>query len=96
VPVGAGEVETLAAALRALAADGGAREAMGRAARTLAECEHALSRVAEAYVAAIEESAGGAVVRDAVLGEVARAASDVGLTETGDVARRLREVGIGD
>jgi glycosyltransferase involved in cell wall biosynthesis len=96
VPVGEGEVETLAAALCALAEDEAARDAMGRAARALAEREHALPRVAEAYVAAVEESAGGEAVRDAVLGEVAHAAADVGLAETADVARRLREVGIGD
>jgi hypothetical protein len=69
---------------------------MGAAARELAEGEHDAGRVAERYVAAIEQSAGGAAVQDEVLGEVARAAADVGIdAESPDaaaIARQLAEV----
>jgi len=72
---------------------------MGDGGRALAQGEHQLDRVAEAYVAALEEAAGGAVVQHAVLGEIARAAEETGLSANGDalsdVAERLREVGPG-
>jgi glycosyltransferase involved in cell wall biosynthesis len=89
------EIEALHAALELLAGDDGLRQTMGEAARGLAQREHALEHVAERYAAALEEAAGGDAVRDAVLGEVAEAAADVGLNETGDLARRLDEVGLG-
>ena len=74
-------------------------EEMGTAARALAEGEHALERVAEAYTAALEETAGGEAVREAVRKEVATAAAETGLdpdgAALGEVAERLREVGGG-
>jgi glycosyltransferase involved in cell wall biosynthesis len=78
VPVGGeAEVQALTAGLRRLA-DPAAARAMGDAARGLVEREHDVDRVAERYAAALEEAAGGAAVRDAVLAEVAAAAADVG------------------
>jgi glycosyltransferase involved in cell wall biosynthesis len=96
VPVDEREVETLTAELQLLADDEARRTAMGRAARAHAEREHAVPHVADLYAAALEEAAGGAAVRDAVLGEVARAAAEVGLDEP-EAARtlaRLRETGL--
>jgi glycosyltransferase involved in cell wall biosynthesis len=99
VPVGEGEVAAIADALEVLVRDYELRARMTAAARSLAHGEHRVDRVAEAYVAALEEAAGGAIVRDAVLGEVARAAEETGLSANGralsDVAKRLREVGPG-
>jgi len=95
VPVDEHEIEILAAALERLAADEAARVAMGKAARELAEREHGLERVAEGYATALEEAAGAPAVRSAVVGEVARAAAEVGLRETGELATRLDEVGLG-
>jgi len=55
--------------------------------------------VAERYVAALELAAGGDAVADAVLGEVATAASDVGIAagsaEAGELGERLAEVELG-
>ena len=59
VPVGSREVETLAAFLDALASDPGLRSRMGRAAAAYARREHSVDRVADLYVTAIEEGAGG-------------------------------------
>jgi glycosyltransferase involved in cell wall biosynthesis len=99
VPVGEGEVPAIADALEVLVRDHELRARMAAAARSLAQGEHRVDRVAEAYVAALEEAAGGAIVRDAVLSEVARAAEETGLSANGralsDVAERLREVGPG-
>ena len=92
VPVDAYEVPTLEAAL-GLAAEHGA--ALGAAARAYVEREHALPKVADAYAAALEVSAGGDAVDDAVLLRVAEAAAEVGLTDLSPLAARLREVGIG-
>jgi glycosyltransferase involved in cell wall biosynthesis len=92
------EVETLAAVLEALCARDDLRVAMGRAARAHAEREHSLSRVADLYAAALEEAAGGAAVREAVLSEVAAAAADVGIepgsAEAAELGARLREAGV--
>jgi glycosyltransferase involved in cell wall biosynthesis len=89
------EVETLAAELEQLLSDGDARQAMSAAASELATTEHALDRVAELYVTALEEAAGGAAVKDAVTREVADAAADVGIgpddPEAKELAARLRE-----
>jgi glycosyltransferase involved in cell wall biosynthesis len=99
VPVDAGEVDTLAAALELLAANDDARRAMSEAAREYVRHEHDLDRVADAYAAALEEAAGGPAVREAVLGEVATAAADVGIAaesaEADELAERLREVRLG-
>ena len=61
--------------------------------------EHDLDRVADRYVAAFEQTAGGASVDDAVLREVTEAAADVGVApgspEAREIARRLAEVDLG-
>jgi glycosyltransferase involved in cell wall biosynthesis len=99
IPVGGDEVEVLADTLESLARDPARRQAMGAAARSLADGEHELERVAEAYTAALEEAAGGEAVRDAVSAEVAAAAAETGLRPDGEalgeIAERLREVGRG-
>ena len=94
VPVGAGEVETLAAYLDALASHGALRARMGDAAARHARREYDLNRVGELYVAALEEAAGGPHVRDEVAHELAVAAADVGLAsrDLDDVAARAREL----
>jgi hypothetical protein len=72
---------------------------MGAAAHTLAEQNHGLDLVAEAYATALEEAAGGEAVDVAVAEAVAAAAAEVGLPPGGDavgeIAERLREVGHG-
>ena len=97
VPVDEREQETLEAALEALT-DERTRTAMGAVALELAEREHGLDRVAEAYTAAVEELAGGRAVEEQVLREVARAAAEVGIRrdDAAVLAARLREVGLGD
>jgi glycosyltransferase involved in cell wall biosynthesis len=96
VPVDAHEAETLGAALELLASNDRARTAMGDAARAYVAAEHDLDRSAEAYVAALEEAAGGEAVKDAVVGEVAEAAAEVGMAEeAAEIARLLNEVRLG-
>jgi glycosyltransferase involved in cell wall biosynthesis len=99
VPVGEEEVGAVAHALERLARSPELRTRIGDAARAVAQGEHGLGRVAEAYVAAIEEAAGGDAVRNAFLREIARAAQETGLAADGqalsDVAARVREVGPG-
>jgi len=99
VPVDDREVDTLTAFLDLLVSDPTLRARMGNAARDLAGREHGLDRVVDLYVAALEEAAGGPAVRDEVVGELARAAWDVGLDpygpELGEVAARARELGAG-
>jgi glycosyltransferase involved in cell wall biosynthesis len=91
------ETDTLADALEMLA-DPVVREAMGTAARALAEGEHDVARVADAYVAALEEALGGRAVQDAVLREVSEAAAAVGIDpaseEAATLARALDEVDV--
>ena len=89
------EVDSLTAALLALADDADRRETMSEAARRYAETEHDLERAADLYVLAIEQAAGGTAVREQLLRDVAGAAADVGLEDTGDVAAAIREVGLG-
>jgi glycosyltransferase involved in cell wall biosynthesis len=100
VPVDEFEVETLAVVLERLAEDEELRAQMGAAASSYVRREHDLDRVADLYVTALEEVAGGPAVRDAVLHEVARAADDVGIAmndpELSEVAARSREVGLGE
>ena len=92
VPVDELEVEVLRAALE-VATDHGA--ALGQAGRAYVEREHALPKVADAYVEALEVAAGGDTVDDAVLWRVAEAAADAGITDVALLAARLREVGFG-
>ncbi len=91
VPVDEYEVATLEAAL-GVAAEHGDR--LGAAARAYVEREHALSRVADAYVAALEVAAGGDAVDDAVLLEIARAAADVGIDDAATLVQAARESGV--
>jgi glycosyltransferase involved in cell wall biosynthesis len=99
VPVDAREVDTLAAALELLVAREDVRAEMGAAAAELARREHDLGQVADHYVAALEEAAGGDVVGEAVVRDVSRAAADVGISadtsEAQEIARRLAEVELG-
>jgi glycosyltransferase involved in cell wall biosynthesis len=99
VPVGEDEVEVLAGHLTRLACDAELRARMGAAARALAEQEHDVGRVADAYAATLEEAAGGEAVSGAVASAVASAAAEVGLEPggeaVGEIAERLREVGHG-
>jgi glycosyltransferase involved in cell wall biosynthesis len=100
VPVDERETDVLAATLELLATRADLRAAMSAAAREHIAREHALDRVADLYAAALEEAAGGAAVREAVLGEVAAAAADVGIEagseEAAVIAARLREARVGD
>jgi hypothetical protein len=97
--VDAHETETLYAALELLARDESARRAMSAAALDLVRREHDLERAADLYLAALEQAAGGEAVGDAVLGDVAAAAADVGIEpgspEAAELARRLAEVELG-
>jgi hypothetical protein len=72
---------------------------MSAAALEYVRREHDLESVADRYLAALEEAAGGPTVRDAVLGEVGHDANDVGIgphdPELREIGRRAREVGIG-
>jgi glycosyltransferase involved in cell wall biosynthesis len=99
VPVDGRETETLYAALELLARDEGVRAAMSAAALELVRREHDLARVADLYVAALEQAAGGEAVADAVLGDVAAAATEVGIEpgspEAAELAQRLAEVELG-
>ena len=99
VPVDEYEVETLAAVLELLAEDDALRARMGAAAAEYVQCEHDLDRAADLYVAAVEEVAGAPAVRKALLGDVAAAANDVGMSaydpELSELAGALREVGLG-
>ena len=100
VPVDDREVDTLVAALELLASRPDVRVAMGAAALELARREHGLDRVAELYVSAFEQAAGGGAVDDAVLHEVSEAAAAVGIApgspEAHEIAMRLAEVDLGD
>jgi hypothetical protein len=97
VPVDVDEVPALAAALELLAASEAKRQTMSEAVRTYVEREHGVKRVAEGYSAALEEAAGGPVVADAVVREVALAAAEVGVEPgtpfAGELADRLEELG---
>ncbi len=92
VPVDELEVVTLDAALEFAVEHG---EELGAAAREYVEREHALPKVADAYVAALEVAAGGDAVADAVLWRIAEAAAEAGVTDISLLAQRLGEVGIG-
>jgi glycosyltransferase involved in cell wall biosynthesis len=98
VPLGDDEVPALAASLELLASSEATQRAMSAAARGYVRREHDLDAVADRYVAALEEAAGGGAVADAVVDEVARAAADVGITPgtpvAHDLAVRLDELGL--
>jgi len=98
VPVDEDEVASLAAALDLLASSEATQHAMAEAARAYVHREHDLAHVAEQYVAALEEAAGGSIVADAVVDDVARAAAEIGIEPgtpfTAEVAERLDEVGL--
>jgi glycosyltransferase involved in cell wall biosynthesis len=99
VPVDEFEITTLASTLELLAENDGLREEMGAAASAYVRREHDLDRVADLYLAALEEVAGGPAVREALLREVAKAAYEVGMSdddvELAEVADAFREVGGG-
>jgi len=91
VPIDEHDVRVIEAAL-GVAADHGA--SLGAAARAYVQREHALPKVADAYVAALEVAAGGDAVDDAVLWRIARAAAEVGIDDPSALARAARESGI--
>jgi glycosyltransferase involved in cell wall biosynthesis len=91
IPVDEYEVVTLAAAIEFAVEHG---PALGAAAREYVEREHALSKVADAYAAALEVAAGGDEVDDAVLWRIAEAASEVGIDDVAELARAARAAGI--
>jgi glycosyltransferase involved in cell wall biosynthesis len=91
VPVDEFEVATLEAALSFAKVHAGA---LGAAARAYVEQEHALPRVADAYVAALEVAAGGDAVADAVLFRIAEAAAEVGIDDASALARAAVDAGI--
>jgi glycosyltransferase involved in cell wall biosynthesis len=97
VPVDDDEVPGLAAALELLASSEPTQLAMSDAAREYAG-EHDVTHVAHAYVAALEEAAGGTIVADAVVADVARAAAEIGVEPgsefAAELAGRLDEVGL--
>jgi glycosyltransferase involved in cell wall biosynthesis len=89
------EVESLAAALLALS-EPARRAVLSAAAEAYAEREHGLDHVVDLYVAALEEAAGGAAVREEVVREVAGAAAELGVTDTRAIGAAMREVGLGE
>ncbi len=99
IPVDEQEVDTLVAALELLATRPDVRRTMGAAAQALARREHDLDRVAELYVSAFEQAAGGGAVDDAVLLEVSEAAAAVGIapgsSEAREIAAGLAKVDLG-
>jgi glycosyltransferase involved in cell wall biosynthesis len=92
VPAGDAEEPALAAALARLA-DPGTASRMGAAAREYVRSEHGLDRVAELYVSALEQAAGGAAVEASVLRDVAAAAADTGV-DPGLLAPDLSQLGL--
>jgi glycosyltransferase involved in cell wall biosynthesis len=98
VPVDQDEVPALAASLELLASSEATQRTMSDAAEAYVAREHDLGRAAERYVAALEEAAGGPIVADRVVDDVARAAAAVGV-EPGtpfatELAERLDELGL--
>jgi glycosyltransferase involved in cell wall biosynthesis len=91
IPIDQYEAPTLEAALE-LATQ--CHKQLGERALAYVRAEHDLARSADAYTAVLETAAGGAAVDDAVLGELARAAAEVGLDDPRLLARRAVEAGI--
>ena len=100
IPVGTDEVDVLTETLARLCRDAGRRDELGGAGRAYVRRVHNLERVADAYAAALEETAGRDGVRAEVLTEVAQAAQEIGLEPTSPELERvgdaLSEVGFGD
>jgi glycosyltransferase involved in cell wall biosynthesis len=100
IPVGPDEVDVLTGTIARLCRDAALRDELGDAGRAYVRREHDLERVADVYVAALEEAAGREAVQAEVLGEVAHAASEVGLEATSPelepVGKALSEVELGD
>ena len=98
VPVDEDEVPALATSLELLASSEATQRAMSDAARDYVRREHDLDRAADAYVAALEEAAGGAAVADAVVADVAKAAAEIGIEPgtpfAAELAGRLDELGL--
>jgi glycosyltransferase involved in cell wall biosynthesis/4-amino-4-deoxy-L-arabinose transferase-like glycosyltransferase len=93
VPVGGDEeVGALVAALERLAEPGVASR-MGEAALAHVRAEHGLERVAERYVAALEEAAGAPAVEAKVIRAVAEAAAATGV-EADALAPELARLGL--
>ena len=94
----AGETERLAAALELLLTRDDVRRSLGEAGRAYARTEHDVERVADLYVAALEEAAGGPAVVGSVGARDRRAAAEVGIApgsdEADELATRLRETGL--
>jgi len=99
IPPDGDEVATLTAALELLVTREDVRAAMGANGARLARGGHAVDRVAELYVAALERTLGGESVDRAVMHEVSAAAADVGISadsaEAREIAGRLAEVELG-
>ena len=99
IPVGENEVPSLTAALELLVTREDVRASLGAAASELARREHDVDRVADLYVGALEQVAGGGAIHDAVLRDVSKAAAEVGIeagsAEAREIARRLAEVELG-
>ena len=79
------EVDELVAAFEHVTAN---RDAMGTAAAELSRA-HDVARVADLYVAALEESFGGDAVRETVLRELSESAAEVGIGAASDEAAAL-------
>jgi len=98
VPIDEREPDALAESLELLAASETTRLAMSDAARDYVAREHDVHVVADRYVAALEEVAGGAAVAASVVSDVARAAAEVGIEPgTGasdELGLRLDELGL--
>jgi glycosyltransferase involved in cell wall biosynthesis len=92
VPVGEGEVEALTGALQRLS-EPGVAASLGESARAYVRAEHDLGRVAEEYVAALEQSAGSGAVEAKVLRAIAQAAADTG-ADPARIAPELAGLGI--
>ena len=92
------EVPALATALELLASSEATQRAMSEAALDYVRREHDLDRVAEDYAAALEEAAGGGVVADRVVAEVAQAAAEIGIEPgtpfAAELGGRLDELGL--
>ena len=91
IPVDEYEAPTIAAALELATAHAGE---LGAAAREYVRAEHDLGRVADAYVSALEDAAGGEAVSDAMLMRIAQAASDAGLDDLSEIVRAARAAGL--